>query len=45
MFQSLKKEAVIVVLKKFRNKCLFLQNFQQLFQNAPELMNLTISNV
>ena len=39
-------EAVIVALKKFHNKrLLFLQNFQQLFQNAPELMNLTISNV
>ena len=39
-------EAVIVVLKKFCNNCvIFLKNFQKLFQNAPELMNLKIWNV
>ena len=39
-------EAVIVVLKKFcNNRVLFLKNFQKLFQNAQELMNLKISNV
>ena len=35
-------EAVIVVLKKFR---IIFKIFQKLFQNAPELMNLKISNV
>lgn len=39
-------KAVIVALTKVHNNCvLFLKNFQKLFQNAPELMNLTISNV
>ena len=37
---------MIVALKKFHNNCvLFLKNFQKLFQNAPELMNLRISNI
>ena len=40
------KEAVIVALKKVPNNCVwFLKNFQKLFQNAPELMNLKIANV
>ena len=45
MMQSLKNEAVIVALKKFRNNCvLFLKSFKNCF-SAPELMNLKISNV
>ena len=46
MMQSLKTKQWLFALKKIPNNCVwFLKNFQKLFQNAPELMNLKISNV
>ena len=43
--QSLKKKPWLLLLKNSAIIVLFLKNFQNLFKNASELMNLKISNV